>query len=129
LRVGGITGDGAAQSFDGVKARPTTAIKFIFTKGRSATNVGHVVRRKEQQAALRSFSRDLDEELNGALDDLADEIGTVAGQHDRKIFELLGIVQALADSASDDFIRGRVDRSRETFDRSTRSCSTTRLRR
>jgi hypothetical protein len=45
--------------------------------------------------------------IDPALEGLADEVGTVAGQTTQKIFEILEIVQTLA--VGNDFLSGRID--------------------
>jgi hypothetical protein len=52
------------------------------------------------------------------LVDAFDEIDTLAGQHDKKIFELLEIVQVLA--VDNDFLRGRIDQITREFKGLTR---------
>jgi hypothetical protein len=51
--------------------------------------------------------------IDPALEGLADEVGTVAGQTTQKIFEILEIVQTLA--VGNDFLSGRIDQISREF--------------
>jgi hypothetical protein len=57
----------------------------------------------------------IDNRTDSIIEGLAEEVGTVAGQHTQKIFELLEIVQTLA--VGNAFLSGRIDQLTREFER------------